>query len=63
MQQQGVLYLRSLPAERFPSIARVAPTIGRHPLEEQFDIGLAALIEGIARRLRAGEPTLPPSAT
>lgn len=49
MQQQGVLYLLSLPTERFPSIARVAPTIGRHALEEQFEIGLAALIEGIAQ--------------
>lgn len=51
MQQQGVAYLLSLPAERFPSIAAVAPTIGRHPLEEQFEIGLEALIEGIAKRL------------
>jgi AcrR family transcriptional regulator len=51
MQQQGVLYLRSLPPERFPSIARVASVIGRHSLEEQFEIGLAAMIEGIAETL------------
>jgi AcrR family transcriptional regulator len=51
MQQQGVAYLLSLPAERFPSIARVAPTIGRNSLEEQFELGLAVLIEGIAQTL------------
>jgi TetR/AcrR family tetracycline transcriptional repressor len=48
MQQQGVVYLLSLPAERFPSIATVAPTIGHRSLEEQFEIGLAVLIEGIS---------------
>lgn len=62
MQQQGVLYLRSLPAERFPSIARVASAIGRHSLEEQFEIGLAVMIEGIAETLipntvEGGAPT------
>jgi AcrR family transcriptional regulator len=51
MQRQGVLYLRSLPAERFPSIARVAPAIGRHSLDEQFEIGLAVMIEGIGETL------------
>jgi TetR/AcrR family tetracycline transcriptional repressor len=51
MQQQGVLYLLSLPPERFPSIVSVAPTIGRHAPEEQFEIGLAALVEGIAQKL------------
>ena len=47
IQQQGVLYLLSLPADGFPSIATVAPMIGRHSLEQQFETGLVALIEGI----------------
>jgi TetR/AcrR family tetracycline transcriptional repressor len=51
IQHQGVLYLRSLPAERFPSIARVAPVIGGHSAEQQFEIGLASVIEGIAATL------------
>jgi TetR/AcrR family tetracycline transcriptional repressor len=51
MQQQGVLYLLSLSADRFPSIARVAPVIGSRSLEEQFEMGLAALIDGIAETL------------
>ena len=53
----GVLYLRSLPAERFPSIARVAPVIGGHSAEQQFEIGLAAVIEGIADAISPGPNT------
>ena len=57
VQRQGVLYLRSLPADRFPSIGQVAPVIGRHSPEEQFEIGLAVVIEGIAQTLSAGMDT------
>ena len=57
IQRQGTLYLRSLPAERFPSIARVAPVIGSHSAEQQFEIGLAAVIDGIADAIRTGPNT------
>jgi AcrR family transcriptional regulator len=50
-QQQGLLYMRSLPVERFPSIRSVVTVIGRRSLEEQFEIGLDVQIEGIAARL------------
>ena len=50
-QRQGVLYLRSLDAGRFPSIARVAPVIGSRTPIEQFEVGLDVVIEGIAARL------------
>ena len=56
MQRQGVGYMLSLPIERFPSIRRVAPVIGRRPLEAQFGIGLDVVIEGIAARLRGDAP-------
>jgi AcrR family transcriptional regulator len=51
IQRQGLMYMLSLPVERFPSIRTVAPVIGRRSLEEQFEIGLAIEIEGIAARL------------
>jgi AcrR family transcriptional regulator len=51
IQRQGVLYLHTLPVERFPSIRRVAPVIGRHAPERQFEIGLMAIITGIAQTM------------
>lgn len=51
IQRQGVLYMLSLPVDRFPSIRAVAPVIGRRSLEEQFELGLDIQIEGIAARL------------
>ncbi len=50
-QRQGVEYMQSLPAERFPSIRAVAPVIGRRSLEAQFEIGLDVQIAGIEARL------------
>jgi AcrR family transcriptional regulator len=50
-QRQGHIYMLSLPEDRFPSIRKVAPVIGRRSLEEQFAIGLDIQIEGIAARL------------
>jgi AcrR family transcriptional regulator len=50
-QRQGLLYMRSLPEDRFPSIRTVAPVIGSRSLEEQIEIGLDVVIEGIAARL------------
>jgi AcrR family transcriptional regulator len=50
-QRQGVLYMRSLPEARFPSIRTVAPVIGGRSPEEQLEIGLDVVIEGIAARL------------
>jgi hypothetical protein len=41
----------SLPEARFPSIRAVTPVIGRRPRDEQFEIGLDVVIEGIAARL------------
>lgn len=51
VQRQGVVYMRSLPSDRFPSISRVAPVIGGRTLEEEFELGLAIEIDGIAARL------------
>lgn len=51
IQQQGVKYMAGLPADRFPSIRAVVPTIGRRSLEEQFELGLEVAIDGIAARL------------
>ncbi len=51
VQYQGVLYMATLPEERFPSIRAVVPTIGRRTLEEQFEIGLRIQIEGIVATL------------
>jgi TetR/AcrR family tetracycline transcriptional repressor len=51
VQRQGAAYMLSLPVERFPSIRAVAPVIGRRSLEEQFEIGLDVVIEGVAARL------------
>jgi AcrR family transcriptional regulator len=50
-QRQGLLYMRSLPKDRFPSIRMVAPVIGGRSPEEQLEIGLDVVIEGIAARL------------
>lgn len=50
-QRQGVLYMRSLPEGRFPSIRTVAPVIGGRSPEEQLEIGLDVVIEGIAAQL------------
>jgi len=51
VQRQGAAYMLSLPVERFPSIRAVTPVIGRRSLEEQFEIGLDVVIEGVAARL------------
>jgi hypothetical protein len=53
-QRQGVVFMLSLPASRFPSIAAVAPTIGRRSIQEQFEIGLDVVIAGLAARLAPG---------
>lgn len=50
MQREGVQYMASLPVEQFPSIRTVTPAIGRRSLDEQFEIGLDTVIEGIAAR-------------
>lgn len=50
-QRQGLLYMRSLPEDRFLSIRTVAPIIGGRSPEEQLEIGLDVVIEGIAARL------------
>jgi len=51
VQRQGAEYMLTLPVDRFPSIRTVTPVIGRRPLEEQLEIGLDVVIEGIAARL------------
>jgi AcrR family transcriptional regulator len=50
-QRQGLLYMRSLPEDRFRSIRTVAPVIGGRSPEEQLEIALDVVIEGIAARL------------
>jgi TetR/AcrR family tetracycline transcriptional repressor len=54
IQHQGLQYMLSLPEARFPSIRAVAPRIGRRSLDEQFEIGLDVVIEGIAASLVPG---------
>ena len=51
IQRQGVLYLRTLPEDQFPAIRAVAPVIGRRSLDEQFELALDVVVEGIAARL------------
>jgi AcrR family transcriptional regulator len=51
IQRQGLAYMLSLPVEQFPSIRAVAPVIGHRPRDEQFEIGLDVVIEGIAASL------------
>ncbi len=51
IQRQGLLYMLSLPEDRFPSIRAVAPAIGRREPEDQFELELDMTIEGIAARL------------
>lgn len=51
IQLEGLAYLRSLPAERFPAIHAVAPEIGRRPADARFEVGLDVVLEGIERRL------------
>ena len=50
-QRQGAAYMLTLPEDRFPSVRAVAPVIGRRPPEEQFELALDVVIEGIAARL------------
>jgi AcrR family transcriptional regulator len=54
VQRQGAAYMLTLPVEDFPSIRAVTPVIGRRSLEEQFEIGLDVVIEGLAARLAGG---------
>ena len=56
VQRQGLGYMLSLPEERFPSIRIVAPVIGRRPRDEQFEIALDVVIEGIAASLLGPGP-------
>ena len=51
IQRQGVLYLGTLPEDEFPAIRAVAPVIGRRSLDEQFELALDVVVEGIAARL------------
>jgi AcrR family transcriptional regulator len=51
VQRQGAAYMLTLPTEQFPSIRAVTPVIGRRSLDEQFEIGLAVVIDGVAARL------------
>lgn len=52
IQRAGVQFMASLPIEQFPSIRAVTPAIGRRSLEDQFEIGLDTVLEGIAARQR-----------
>lgn len=51
-QREGLAYLLSLEPDRFPSISRVAPRIGARSRQDQFDVSLDVVIEGIAASLR-----------
>ena len=55
IQRQGAAYMLTLPVEDFPSIRAVTPVIGRRSLEEQSEIGLDVVIEGVAARLGGTE--------
>jgi hypothetical protein len=58
VQAEGAGYLRSLDAGAWPAIAEVAPVIGARTLVEQYEVGLAVVIEGIGAALLR-EPPLP----
>ena len=51
-QREGVRYLLSLPVDRFAAIGAVAPHIGRRSLDQQLELGLDIVIDGIAARLQ-----------
>lgn len=53
VQRAGAAYMATLPAERFPAIRAVTPTIGRRSLDEQFAVGLDVVIAGVAARRAA----------
>ena len=53
-QAQGVGYLRALDPSAFPSIAAVAPVIGRRSLEEQYVLGIEVVIAGIEASMVRG---------
>lgn len=59
IQLEGLAYLRSLPATRFPAIHAVAPAIGRRSADARFETGLDVVLEGIARRLGPGSGSVP----
>ena len=50
-QRQGWAYMLTLPEDRFPAIRTVTPVIGRRPPDEMLELGLDAVIAGIAARL------------
>ncbi len=50
-QREGVEYLASLPADRFPAIGAVVPVIGRRSIDEQFEVGLDVQVAGIEATL------------
>jgi AcrR family transcriptional regulator len=54
IQAQGAAYLRSLDPASFPAIAEIAPVIGARSLEEQHEVALGVVIEGIAAALPGG---------
>ena len=54
IQGQGVLYMGTLPEDLFPSIRTAVPVIGRRSLDEQFELALDVVIEGIGARLPRG---------
>ena len=54
IQRQGVLYMGTLPEDQYPSIRTVVPVIGRRSLDEQFELCLDVVIEGIGARLPRG---------
>jgi AcrR family transcriptional regulator len=56
VQREGAAYMLTLPIQQYPAIRAVTPVIGRRPLEEQFELGLSVVIEGVAARL--GTPGL-----
>jgi AcrR family transcriptional regulator len=60
-QLEGLGYLRSLDPADFPSIASVAPEIGRRPPIEAFEVGLDIVIEGIAAGIAHRRPSIPGS--
>ena len=51
IQLEGLAYLQSLPAARFPAIHAVAPVIGGRSSDARFETGLDVVLEGIERRL------------
>ncbi len=48
--------LSELPAEQFPLVAALLPTLASHDFDKSFALGLDALLDGLEARLKSASP-------